>query len=54
MNAWVCIWFQRIFFVLISTDLPQALKIVIPEEILIGNPAFNWLKSWIPDKGIRG
>jgi hypothetical protein len=26
---------------LISTDLPQALKIVIPEEILIGNPVFN-------------
>jgi hypothetical protein len=40
--------------VLTSTDLPQALKIVIPEEILIGNPVFKWLKSWIPDKGIRG
>ena len=39
---------------LISTGLPLALKAVIPEEILIGNPVFNWLKSWIPDKGIRG
>ena len=29
-------------------------KTVIPEAILIGNPASNWLKLWIPDKYIRG
>jgi len=28
-------------------------QIVIPEAILIGNPEFNPLKSWMPDKVIR-
>jgi hypothetical protein len=39
---------------LTSDNLPPALKGVIPEAILIGNPDSNLLESWIPDKGIRG
>jgi len=35
-------------------NLPPVPKTVIPEVILIGNPAFNRLKLWIPDKDIRG
>jgi len=34
--------------------IPEALTPVIPETVLIGNPAFNRQKQWIPDKGIRG
>ena len=30
------------------------MKAVIPEAILIGNPALNQLKTWIPDEGVRG
>jgi hypothetical protein len=26
---------------------------VIPEAVLVGNPACNRLKSWMPGKGIR-
>jgi hypothetical protein len=29
-------------------------QFVIPEAILIGNPVCKLLKSWIPDKDIRG
>jgi hypothetical protein len=39
---------------LISANLPQNPKCVIPEALLIGNPAFNRPKSWIPDKDIWG
>jgi hypothetical protein len=39
---------------LIGAKLPPAPKSVIPEAILIGNPACNRLESWIPDSGIRG
>ncbi len=39
---------------LICINLPPVLKTVIPEATLIGNPASNRLKSWIPDKNIRG
>ncbi|MBU1546936.1 MAG: hypothetical protein KKE82_09235, partial [Proteobacteria bacterium] len=39
---------------LISANLPQHIKNVIPEAILIGNPVFNRPNSWIPDKDIRG
>jgi hypothetical protein len=39
---------------LISVNLPPVPKVVIPEAILIGNPASKLLKLWIPDKGIRG
>jgi hypothetical protein len=28
-------------------------QFVIPVAILGGNPDFNCLKSWMPDKGIR-
>jgi hypothetical protein len=45
---------MKIFILPISVDLPLVLKTVIPEAILIGNPAANRLKLWIPDKGIRG
>jgi hypothetical protein len=38
----------------ISVNLPSAFETVNPETILIGNPASNQLKSWIPDTGIRG
>ena len=41
-------------FDLISINLPLVAKAVIPEEILIGNPASNRLQLWIPDKEIRG
>jgi hypothetical protein len=27
---------------------------VIPEMVLVGNPASEWPQSWIPDKSIRG
>jgi len=27
-------------------------QIVIPEAILVGNPVYNLLKSWLPDKKI--
>jgi hypothetical protein len=35
-------------------NLPSDPNTVIPEAILIGNPASNRLKLWIPDKDIRG
>ncbi len=35
-------------------NFPLVTNFVIPETILIGNPAFNYLKLWIPDKDIRG
>jgi hypothetical protein len=28
-------------------------QFVIPETVLIGNPVFNLLKSWIPERNIR-
>ena len=37
-----------------SANLPPTPKTVIPEAVLIGNPASNRLKLWIPDKGLRG
>jgi hypothetical protein len=43
-----------VLFNLISSNLPPDPKTVIPEAILIGNPASDRLKFWIPDKGIRG
>jgi hypothetical protein len=39
---------------LISINLPPVPETVIPEAILIGNPASNLLKSWIPDTSTRG
>jgi len=39
---------------LINVNLPPAPKSVIPEEVLIGNPASNQLNLWISDKGYRG
>jgi hypothetical protein len=39
---------------LTNHNFPPALKGVIPEAILIGNPDPNLLELWIPDKGIRG
>ncbi len=39
---------------LISVNLPPVFKTVIFEATLIGNPASNRLKRWIPDKVIRG
>jgi len=39
---------------LISANLPQNAKSVIPETILIGNPASNTPELWIPDKDVRG
>ncbi len=35
-------------------NLPTVPKTVNPEVILIGNPASNRLKLWVPDKDIRG
>jgi len=45
---------MKSFLKLISTHLPQNPNRVIPEAILIGNPATHRAKSWIPDKDIRG
>jgi hypothetical protein len=39
---------------LISANLPQNTKSVIPEALLVGIPASNRPKSWIPDKDVRG
>ena len=41
-------------FIINCVNLPPVPKAVIPEAILIGNPALKLLKLWIPDKGIRG
>jgi predicted nucleic acid-binding protein len=37
-----------------SAILPQTHPTVVPEAVLIGNPTSNSLKSWFPDKVIRG
>jgi len=34
--------------------IPETSTPVIPETVLIGNPASNQPKLWIPDKNIRG
>jgi len=34
--------------------ITEALTPVIPETVLIGNPASNQPKFWIPDKNVRG
>jgi hypothetical protein len=39
---------------LIIVNYPLVTNCVIPETILIGNPAFNYLKLWITDTDIRG
>ena len=37
------------FYFLIDANLSLTFIVVIPEAILIGNPALNQLKAWIPD-----
>jgi len=43
----------HLFLFLICINLPFVAKTVIREEILIGNPAADRLKLWIPDRDIR-
>jgi hypothetical protein len=38
----------------LTSVIPETSNPVIPETVLIGNPAFNQPKFWIPDKSIRG
>ena len=42
------------FRIMIGANLSLATEIVIPEVMLVGNSAFNWLKYWITDRCIRG
>jgi len=46
-------WIEGVAFFYLKMSLLQKSVFVIPETVLIGNPACNELKSWMPDKSIR-